>query len=79
MGGTITNKTIHGKVHGKTIEFDEDLGVPEGQEVEVHVMVLSQIARMAREHSSQRGRLADDTESDSIMEQTHRQRKGGKP
>jgi hypothetical protein len=27
-------KTIHGKVHGRTIELDEDLGVAEGQEVE---------------------------------------------
>jgi hypothetical protein len=26
-------KTIHGKVHGKTIELAEDLGVPDGQEV----------------------------------------------
>ncbi len=49
MGGTITNKTIHGTVHGKNIEFDEDLGVPEGQEIEVHVMVLPQIARMPGE------------------------------
>ncbi len=23
---TIMNKTVHGKVHGKTIELDEDLG-----------------------------------------------------
>ena len=30
-------KTLHGKVHGKTIELDEDLGVAEGQEVEVQV------------------------------------------
>ncbi len=80
MGGTITNKTIHGKVHGKTIEFDEVLGVPEGQEVEVHVMVLPQIARMPGEGFLRtEGALADDTESDSIMERTHRQRKGGKP
>ena len=33
-------KTIHGKVHGKTIELDEDLGVPDGQEVEVQVKVV---------------------------------------
>ena len=26
-------KTLHGKVHGKTIELDEDLGVVDGQEV----------------------------------------------
>ena len=30
-------KTTHGKVQGKTIELDEDLGVPEGQVVEVQV------------------------------------------
>ena len=30
-------KTLHGKVHGKTIELDEDLGVVDGQEVEVQV------------------------------------------
>jgi hypothetical protein len=34
------SKTIHGKVRGKTIELDEDLGVPEGQEVEVQVKVV---------------------------------------
>ena len=33
-------KTIHGIVHGKTIELDEDLGVAEGQEVEVQVKVV---------------------------------------
>jgi hypothetical protein len=33
-------KTVHGKVHGKTIELDEDLGVAEGQEVEVQVRIL---------------------------------------
>jgi hypothetical protein len=31
-------KTLHGKVHGKTIELDEDLGVAEGQEVEVQII-----------------------------------------
>jgi hypothetical protein len=33
-------KTIHGKVHGRTIELDEDLGVADGQEVEVQVKVI---------------------------------------
>ncbi len=37
-------KTLHGKAHGKTIELDEDLGVPEGQEVEVEVTVVSSVA-----------------------------------
>ena len=30
-------KSLHGRVHGKTIELDEDLGVPDGQEVRVTV------------------------------------------
>lgn len=33
-------RRLHGKVHGKTIEFDEDLGVAEGQEVEVQMTVV---------------------------------------
>jgi hypothetical protein len=33
-------RTLHGKVHGKTIELDEDLGIPEGQEVEVQVKIV---------------------------------------
>jgi hypothetical protein len=33
-------RTLHGKVHGKTIELDEDLGVAEGQEVEVQVKLV---------------------------------------
>jgi len=33
-------KIVHGFVHGKIIELDEDLGVPEGQQVEVQVNFL---------------------------------------
>ena len=33
-------KTLHGKVHGRTIELDEDPGVAEGQEVEVQMKVV---------------------------------------
>lgn len=33
-------KILHGKVHGKTIELDEDLGVAEGQEVEIQVKIM---------------------------------------
>jgi hypothetical protein len=34
------SKTFHGVVHGRTIEPDEDLGMADGQEVEVKVNVL---------------------------------------
>ena len=30
-------KTIYGKVHGRTIELDEDPGVAEGQQVEITI------------------------------------------
>jgi hypothetical protein len=33
-------KTIHGRARGKTIELDEDLGVPDGLEVRVTVEPL---------------------------------------
>ncbi len=38
-------KTTHGRVHGRAIELDEDLGVAEGQEVEIQVQVISKVAR----------------------------------
>jgi hypothetical protein len=33
-------ETIHGRVRGKTIELDDDIGIAEGQEVEVQVRVV---------------------------------------
>ncbi|HJT76433.1 MAG TPA: hypothetical protein VJ739_04455 [Gemmataceae bacterium] len=33
-------KVLHGRVRGKTIELDEDLGMTEGQEVEVRVRLI---------------------------------------
>jgi hypothetical protein len=34
-------KTIHGRIHCKTIELDEELGVADGREVEVQVLLVS--------------------------------------
>jgi hypothetical protein len=70
-------KTIHGKVHGKTIELDEDLGVADGQDVEVQVKVITNVARTPGEGFLRtEGALADDNEWDSIMEEIHQGRKG---
>lgn len=72
-------KTIHGTVHGKTIELDEDLGVAEGQEVEVQVKVIPKKSRTPGEGLLRTvGALADDTEWDGIMEQVDLERKRGK-
>ena len=37
-------KTTHGKVRGKTIELDEDLGFAEGQAVEITVRTIPSAA-----------------------------------
>ena len=34
------SKIIHGKIQRKTIELTEDLGMADGQEVEVHVKAI---------------------------------------
>ena len=33
-------RTVQGKIHGKTIEPNEDLGVAEGQQIEVQVTIV---------------------------------------
>lgn len=69
-------RTIHGRVHGKTIELDEDPGVAEGQEVEVQVKVISRSTRQPGEGFLRtEGALADDTEWDAIMEDIYQDRK----
>lgn len=69
-------KTMHGIVHGRTIELDEDPGVAEGQEVEVQVKVIPKTPRTPGEGFLRtEGALADDTEWDAIMEEIYRARK----
>jgi hypothetical protein len=70
-------KMIHGKVHGKTIELNEDLGVDEGREVEVTVRIIAPIAGRQPGEGFLRmeGALADDTEWDAIMQEIYQARK----
>ena len=70
-------KTIHGKVHGKTIELAEELGVPEGQEVEITVRVVASIktTRTGEGLLRTEGALADDPYWDAIMEEIYQERK----
>jgi hypothetical protein len=73
------NKTLHGKVHGRTIELDEDPGIAEGQAVEVQVKVVPEAARTPGEGLLRtEGALADDAlwaEWDAVMEQIQQERK----
>lgn len=68
-------KTVHGVVRGKTIELREELGVVEGQEVEVQVKVVEPERRWGDGILRTAGALADDPEWDAIMEEIHRARK----
>ena len=65
-------KTVHGTVHGKTIELDEDLGVAEGQQVEVQVRVIPPARKWGEGILRTAGALADDPYWDAIMEEVHR-------
>ena len=69
-------KMIHGKIRGNTIELDEVLGIPEGQEVEVHVRVVSNVAPKTGEGFLRtEGALVDDLEWDSIMAEVYAARR----
>ena len=69
-------KVIHGKIHGRTIELKEDLGLAEGQAVEVSVRTVP--AGPARNPGDgllrTEGALADDPYWDAIMDEIHRER-----
>ena len=64
-------KTLHGIVHGRTIELDEDLGVAEGQPVEVQVKVARQTPPWDGGILRTAGALADDPHWDVIMDEIH--------
>jgi hypothetical protein len=66
-------------IRGKTIELDEDLGVAEGQEVEVQVRIVEPARKWGEGIWRSAGALADDTEWDAIMKQLYQERNGGTP
>jgi hypothetical protein len=68
-------KTVHGKIHGKTIELMEDLGLAEGQEVEVRVEVVPAGKTWGEGILRSAGILADDPYWDDIMEEIYQARK----
>lgn len=70
-------KVIHGVVHGKIIALEQDLGLPEGQEVVLTIRpVVPPTGRQPGEGFLRtEGALADDTEWDAIMEEIYQSRK----
>ena len=68
-------KTIHGKVCGRTIELDEDLGILDGQEVEVTVRPVKARRPWGEGIKRSAGVAADEPEFDEVFQQIARDRK----
>lgn len=68
-------RTLHGIVHGKTIELDEDLGVAQGQEVEVLVTIIEPKKKWGDGIRRSAGGWANHPELDGVMQKIHQQRK----
>jgi len=69
------SRTIHGKVHGRTIELDEDLGVAEGQEVEVQVKIIQPTGKWGEGVQQSAGGWADYPQMDAVMGKIHQERR----
>jgi hypothetical protein len=70
-------KTIHGIVHGKTIELDEAPDVADGQQVEITIKTVPARAPWGEGLGRCAGALADGwtEEDDRILEGIHQDRK----
>jgi hypothetical protein len=75
--GLNMSKLIRGKVHGRTIELAEDLGLAEGQEVDVHVRVRTAPVVWGDGLRRCAGALADEwtEEDDRILAEIQQDRK----
>lgn len=69
------SKTFQGVVHGKVIELAEDLGLTEGQEVDVTVRVRDTKPEWGQGILRSAGAMADDPDFDDVMEEIHQARK----
>lgn len=72
-------KTLHGKVHGKTIELEEDPGMADGQEVEVRVDIVQPAPKWGEGILRSAGGWADHPEMDAIMAKIQQERKLERP
>ena len=67
--------TIRSRIHGRTIELDEDLGIADGQEVEVTVKPAKSQQPWGEGIHRSAGAAADEPEIDEVFEQIARDRK----
>ena len=68
-------KTVQGVVHGRTIQLSDDLGVAEGQQVEVQVRLVQPGRQWGEGIRRSAGGWADYPEMDAIMETIQQDRK----
>jgi hypothetical protein len=70
-------KVIHGKINGRTIELNEDLGLAPGEEVEVQVRSLKPPEHWSESFRRCAGALANEwtEEDDRILEEIYQDRK----
>jgi hypothetical protein len=70
-------KVVHGTVRGNTIELDENLGVAEGQYVEIQVTLPTAPAKWGDGLRRCAGALANEwtAEDDRILAEIHESRK----
>jgi hypothetical protein len=71
----MTGKRARGVIHGRTIELSEDLGLTEGQEVEVRVEVVPAPKTWGEGILRSAGGWADHPEMDAVMDQIQQARK----
>ena len=66
-------KALHGIIHGKMIELEQDPGIGDGQEVVVHLETTPPPKKLGDEIRSSAGSLADipglDEEMDAIIQE----------
>ena len=68
-------KKLHGTVHGRTIELDEDPGVADGQEVELQIQIAAPARKWGEGILRSAGGWAGHPEMDGIMEEIYQERK----
>ena len=68
-------RTLIGKVHGRTIELDEDPGVADGQEVEVQVRIVPRAENWGEGIRRSAGGWADYPELDAVMDKIQMERR----
>lgn len=70
-------RTIHGVVHGRTIELNQDPGVADGQHVEITMTTLPHSSPWGEGLRRCAGAFAADwtEDDDRILEQIHQERK----